>query len=48
MHPGGTDPALRLTAELNPLIGVTERVELFVAPAVVRAKEVGLADTLKS
>ncbi len=48
VQPAGTEPALNVTVPLNPLIGLTEMVEVPAVPSAVREIVVGLADSEKS
>jgi hypothetical protein len=48
LHPAGTVPAVNVTVPVNPLIPVTEMVEVAAVPAVVRAILDGLAANEKS
>ncbi len=48
VQPAGTVPAANVTVPVNPLIPVTETVEVPAVPAVVRAIVDGLADSEKS
>jgi hypothetical protein len=48
VQPAGTAPAENATVPANPLIGVTETVEVPATPAVVRTIVDGLADNEKS
>jgi hypothetical protein len=48
VHPAGTVPAVNVTVPVNPLIPVTEMVEVPAVPAVVRAILDGLAFNEKS
>jgi hypothetical protein len=48
VHPAGTVPAVNVTVPVNPLIPVTEMVEVPAVPAVARAILDGLAANEKS